>query len=229
MHLTWTALELAAPSADCPWRPGGASFAQAGSGRRRPRRGAVVRRHLVVGARPVARRGLGPRWRARAATTPYGRPGTSCWSRCRTAATPSCPVAPAPSTALPARGKVAGAAAVITLAGLGPDPARDRRVLRALRRPRPGRQPAPGPPRGAGAGAHGRRRPDLLRLGHAARRRDVGVPPARRTRRRSRARRSTPMLATHRLPALRRRRQQWHPARHRPARRPDRHRRPPTL
>ena len=123
MHLTWTALELAAPAADCPWTPTGASFSQAGQ---------------AGAGRAEVPSFAGTWWSVLA-----------CWEDAATAAS----AAPAPDDAvraawhvvlepvsyrgdaalsggarpfdaLPARGKVAGAAAVVTLAGLGTDDGR---------------------------------------------------------------------------------------------------------
>jgi heme-degrading monooxygenase HmoA len=122
VYVSWTALELAAPRAACPWLPSGARFAQAGqagagvaelpefTGRwwsvlavwddvgcasLAPTTGGVVRAAWHVVLEPVSYRGD-------AVLSGGARPFET----------------------LPRRGKVAGAAGVITLAGLDPDPAR---------------------------------------------------------------------------------------------------------
>ena len=120
MHVTWTALELAEPSAACPWTPDGATWWQAGQGADGvaavpsfegrwwsvvatwddPRAAAVVP--------PAA---LGSAWHV--VLDPVSFRGDAVL------AGGARPFAP-----LPDRGKVAGAAAVVTLAGLGPDPQR---------------------------------------------------------------------------------------------------------
>ena len=123
MLVTWSAVELAEPQDAPPALPGAAVFAQAGQGAagvadvpafdgrwwsllavwddddravaEQPPAGAGVRAAWHVVLRPVSYRGD-------AALSGGARP----------------------FDALPRRGKVAGAAAVVTLAGLGPDPAR---------------------------------------------------------------------------------------------------------
>lgn len=128
MHVTWTALELAEPSDVCPWTPAGAAFTQAGQ----------------AGAGRAEIPDFSGRWWSVLST----------WDDAASAAA----AAPAPSTevraawhvtlqpvsyrgdaslsdgaqpfaGLPERGKVAGAAAVVTLAGLGPDPERGAEFL----------------------------------------------------------------------------------------------------
>jgi heme-degrading monooxygenase HmoA len=123
VYVTWTVLELTAPTPDCPWAPEGASFTQAGHG------GAGtaeipafdgswwsvlgtwddVDRARAAAPRGVA--GVGEAWHVVLEPVSYrGDARLSGGVR--------------PFDELPHRGKVAGAAAVITLAGLGPDPAR---------------------------------------------------------------------------------------------------------
>ena len=128
MYVSWTALELTAPAAVCPWRPGGATFTQAGiagPGRAElpevagswwsvlstwedaatalaaaPSTGASVHGAWHVVLQPVSYRGDAV---LAGGARPFDR--------------------------LPHRGKVTGAAAVITLAGLGADPARTGEFL----------------------------------------------------------------------------------------------------
>jgi heme-degrading monooxygenase HmoA len=124
MHITWSALELSEPSPTCTWWPTGSAFLQAGQ----------------AGAGRVELPSFDGRWWSVLALWDEdpsdqvrqwpvdGGPLTAAWHVV---------LAPAsyrgdavlsggrrPFDGLPARGKVAGAAAVITLAGLGADPAR---------------------------------------------------------------------------------------------------------
>lgn len=124
MLVTWTALELTRPSRVCPWSPVGAAFAQAGQ--------------AGAGAAEVPSfQGLW--WSVlatwddgqaeQAAALPTGDDVKAAWHVV---------LAPAsyrgdavlsggatPFAGLPGKGKVRGAAAVVTLAGLGPDATRN--------------------------------------------------------------------------------------------------------
>jgi heme-degrading monooxygenase HmoA len=119
--VTWTALELSRPQATCPWRPAGATYAQAGQ----------------AGAGTAEVPSFGGTWWSvlatwddadLAAAHPAGDDVRAAWH------VVLAPVAyrgdaelaggARPFAGLPGRGKVHGAAAVVTLAGLGPDPAR---------------------------------------------------------------------------------------------------------
>ncbi len=121
MLVTWTALELSTPRATCPWVPDGATYAQAGQ----------------AGAGTADMPTFAGTWWSvlatwddaeQAAAHPVADDVRAAWHVV---------LAPAafrgdallaggsrPFAALPARGKVQGAAAVITLAGMGPDRAR---------------------------------------------------------------------------------------------------------
>lgn len=120
VFVTWTALELAEPAPLCPWRPDGASFSQAGQG------GAGVvelpsfdgRCWSVVAvwhdaaraaaAAPAVRGAVRRAWHVTLQPASYrGDAVLSAGAR--------------PFDALSPRGKVTGAAAVITLAGFGGD------------------------------------------------------------------------------------------------------------
>lgn len=126
MLVTWTALELASPSATCPWLPADAAFAQAGQ----------------AGAGVAELPGFAGLWWSviavrdddvdRAAHAPEPGSGNvrAAWHVVLQPVSYRGDAALAggarPFASLPQRGKVAGAAAVITLAGLGQDPARVR-------------------------------------------------------------------------------------------------------
>lgn len=128
MYITWSALELQEPAQHCPWTPPGACFlqvGQAGDGRAEmPSFGgrwwsvlavwdddpSSVVSHWPVGDDVHAA------WHVLLEPVSYrGDAVLSGGAR--------------PFDALPARGKVAGAAAVITMAGFGPDPARASEFL----------------------------------------------------------------------------------------------------
>jgi heme-degrading monooxygenase HmoA len=123
MHVTWTALELSTPSPTCPWTPEGASFSQAGHSA-----GGQVEMPSFDGASwsilatwkdaaaataaaPVAVDDVRSAWHV--VLEPVSYRGDAVLT-----------AGAEPFAQLPSRGKVSGAAAVITLAGLGPDPAR---------------------------------------------------------------------------------------------------------
>ena len=120
MLVTWTALELAAPRSSSPWLPDGALHAQAGQ----------------AGAGTAELPSFEGRWWSvlatwddaqveRASEHPAGADVLAAWHVVLAPASYRGDARLAggarPFDALPARGKVAGAAAVITLAGLGPD------------------------------------------------------------------------------------------------------------
>lgn len=124
MHVTWSALELSEPSATCPWLPDGAALVQAGqAGAGRAEMPSFDGRWWSVLAVwdddvrdrvrgwPVTGPGLHAAWHVVLAPASYR--GDAFLSGGRR-----------PFDALPVRGKLTGAAAVITAAGLGPDPAR---------------------------------------------------------------------------------------------------------
>ena len=123
MHVTWTALELVAPSRACPWTPEGAGFWQAGHGAggsaEAPSFDGTSWSVLATwddadqarAARPADVEGVRRAWHV--VLEPVSFRGDAVLS-----------AGTRPFADLPAQGKVAGAAAVITLAGLGPDPAR---------------------------------------------------------------------------------------------------------
>jgi heme-degrading monooxygenase HmoA len=121
--VSWTALELVRPSSTCPWLPHGAAHAQAGQ----------------AGAGTAEVPSFGGLWwsvlatwdddRAeQAAAPPEVDDVRAAWHVVLAPASYRGDAALAggarPFDGLPARGKVQGAAAVITLAGLGPDAAR---------------------------------------------------------------------------------------------------------
>jgi heme-degrading monooxygenase HmoA len=121
--VTWTALELAVPAQTCPWEPDGASFAQSGHGAAGT---AAVPSFdgtwwsvlatwqdatQALAAAPVAHSGVRAAWHV--VLEPVSYRGDAVLSG-----------GAQPFAVLPARGKVAGAAAVVTLAGFGADPAR---------------------------------------------------------------------------------------------------------
>ena len=124
MHITWSALELAAPSDSCPWRPDGATYVQvgqAGSGRAEMpsfegRWWSVLALWDedpadLVPAWPVGGDLLRAAWHVLLEPASYRGDAALAGGR-------------RSFGGLPGRGKVVGAAAVITLAGLGDDPAR---------------------------------------------------------------------------------------------------------
>jgi len=124
VHVTWSALELSEPSSACPWLPEGAYFVQAGqAGAGRAELPSFDGRwwsvlavwdqdpHERVQDWPVAGDGLHAAWHVVLAAAAYRGDAVLSGGR-------------RPFAALPARGKVAGAATVITLAGLGADQAR---------------------------------------------------------------------------------------------------------
>ncbi len=123
MFVTWTALELAEPSTVCPWQPARAIFAQAGqaaAGRAEvPDFSGAWWSVLGIWDDVSAARCAAPRdsdavraaWHVVLEPASYrGDAVLSDGAR--------------PFDRLPRRGKVTGAAAVITLAGLGRDPAK---------------------------------------------------------------------------------------------------------
>jgi hypothetical protein len=123
MLVTWTALQLDAPQPGAPWLPAGARWSQAGpSGPG----SAVVPEHWGDWWTVVAT------WDdevAARATAPPAQDGVrSAWHVVLDAVSYRGDAALAggarPFDHLPSRGKVTGAAAVITLAGFGDDPAR---------------------------------------------------------------------------------------------------------
>lgn len=123
MHITWSALELREPAQHYPWAPPGARFAQAGqAGAGRAEMPSFAGRWWSVLAvwdddpsSSIARwtfgEGIRTAWHVLLEPVSYRGDATlSGGAR--------------PFDELPTRGRVAGAAAVITMAGLGPDPAR---------------------------------------------------------------------------------------------------------
>jgi heme-degrading monooxygenase HmoA len=128
MYATWTALELTAPLRECPWSPDGARFVQAGhagpgvadlpdfSGTWWSVLALWDDVELARAAAPRANGCIGAAWHVTLEPVSYrGDAELSGGAR--------------PFESLPARGKVQGAAAVITLAGAGPDPERTGEVL----------------------------------------------------------------------------------------------------
>lgn len=123
MHVTWTALELSAPAQACPWTADGASFAQSGHAAagtaRIPSFEGSWWSVLAIwedaaqaaAAAPAPVDGVRGAWHV--VLEPVSYRGDAVLS-----------AGAQPFGQLPRRGKVAGAAAVITLAGLGPDHAR---------------------------------------------------------------------------------------------------------
>ena len=121
MFVTWSALELAEPVSACPWSPPGVRFTQAGQ----------------AGAGRAELPDFAGRWWSVLGIWDHD-PSTVIaeWSTADASAWHVVlePVSyrgdaqlsggARPFDELPGRGKVAGAAAVITMAGLGPDPAR---------------------------------------------------------------------------------------------------------
>jgi heme-degrading monooxygenase HmoA len=123
VHVTWTTLELAAPAQVCPWTPLGAFLAQAGHAAAGAAQipsfegswwsvlGLWEDAAQAEAAAPVGVDGVRAAWHVVLEPVSYrGDAVLSAGAR--------------PFDQLPTRGKVAGAAAVITLAGLAPDPAR---------------------------------------------------------------------------------------------------------
>jgi heme-degrading monooxygenase HmoA len=123
VRVTWTALELTDPRATCPWLPDGATYAQAGQ----------------AGAGIAEVPSFGGLWwsvlatwddddAAPAAVVPTGADVRAAWHVVLAPVSYRGDAVLAggarPFAELPVRGKVRGAAAVITLAGLGPDAAR---------------------------------------------------------------------------------------------------------
>lgn len=126
MHVTWSALDLSEPSSACPWLPEGASLVQAGqAGAGRAELPSFEGRWWSVLAVwdddpservqewAVAGEGLHAAWHVVLAPAAYRGDAVLSGGR-------------RPFASLPTRGKVAGAAAVITLAGLGGDQAREQ-------------------------------------------------------------------------------------------------------
>lgn len=129
MHVTWSALELQEPATICPWQPDGAVFVQAGqAGAGRVEMPSFEGRWWSVLAIwdehprarvlrwPVEGGALHAAWHV--VLEPASYRGNARLSGGRR-----------PFDAVPGRGKVAGAAAVITLAGLGPDPERGQEFI----------------------------------------------------------------------------------------------------
>lgn len=127
MFVTWTALQLAEPSPTCPWQPEGARYSQAGQ----------------AGAGTAAMPTFDGTWWSVLST--WDDAGSAA------AAAPDSSFGPSwhvvlqavsfrgdarlaggaqPFGELPERGRVTGAAAVITLAGFGPDPERTAEFFR---------------------------------------------------------------------------------------------------
>ena len=143
MFLTWTTLELAEPSPTCPWEPSGAAFTQAGQ----------------AGAGSAEIPEFAGTWwsvlstwddAARAAAS-APHPDEQVRAAWHVTLHPASYRGDAvlsggarPFAGLPARGKVAGAAAVITLAGLGRDPQRAGEFFDRFARLGKGVQDAPG-------------------------------------------------------------------------------------
>src|SRR5687768_11533132 len=124
MHITWTALRSPTPTAQAPWQPAGAVFAQAGqsaAGR------ATIpsfdgRWWSVLAVWPDAPSAV------QAAPDPVAVDADAWHVVLEPASYRGDAVLSAgarPFADLPAAGKTAGASAVVTLAGLGPDAARN--------------------------------------------------------------------------------------------------------
>ena len=128
MYITWTGLELDEPSMACPWKPVGATFAQAGQAgpgvASVPDFGGTWWSVLALwddvagatAAAPVPDGMTRSAWHVTLEPVSY-RGDAHLAGRAR------------PFDSLPRRGKVAGAAAVITLAGVGTDPQRTGEFL----------------------------------------------------------------------------------------------------
>lgn len=123
MHATWTLLQLTEPASACPWRPVGARWSQAGHagpGRAEvPEFGGLWWSVLstwddaatAASAAPPPEDGTAAAWHV--TLRPVSFRGDAVLAD-----------GAQPFAGLPPRGKVAGAAAVITLAGLGREPGR---------------------------------------------------------------------------------------------------------
>jgi heme-degrading monooxygenase HmoA len=128
VFVSWTALELATPAAACPWRPAGATFSQAG---------------IAGPGRAELPEAVGSWWSVlgtwedpAAALAAAPAPGASVRGAWHVVLQPVSYRGDAvlsggarPFDRLPHRGKVAGAAAVITLAGLSADAGRTGEFL----------------------------------------------------------------------------------------------------
>jgi hypothetical protein len=210
VHVTWTTLELAAPAQVCPWTPDGASFAQVGhaaagvaeipsfDGSWWSVLGLWEDAAQARAAAPVDVDGVRGAWHVVLEPVSYrGDAVLSAGAR--------------PFDQLPARGKVAGAAAVITLAGLGRDPARAGEFFERFAHLGQDVRAAPGH-----CAALVQAPADGAVLTFSAWRtcatRSPGPTTAPTTRRPFSARRSTSSLDSPGLPALRRRRQRRQPA-----------------
>jgi heme-degrading monooxygenase HmoA len=140
VHLTWTALQLDVPSSTCPWQPDGALHWQAGQAGRGAAEvpdfaGTWWSVLAVWPDRTDAPRSApavdGAVWHVDLEPVSYrGDAVLSGGAR--------------PFDDLPRRGKVAGAAAVVTLAGLGEDPARTGEFFERFARLGQGVRDAPG-------------------------------------------------------------------------------------
>ena len=120
MYLTWTALHLAEPSPVCPWEPSGAGFTQSGQAAAGTAQipdftgswWSVLAvwddARAAAHARPPDDERLRAAWHV--VLQPASYRGDAVLAN-----------GARPFDRVPRRGKVAGAAAVITLAGLGPD------------------------------------------------------------------------------------------------------------
>lgn len=132
MYLSWTAIEAAEPVGECPWLPTGAVFAQAGhSGAGRAEVPDFTGRWwsvLAVWDDPASAVAAGEEALGRTGPASY-----DAWHVTLEAATYRGDAVlsggATPFAALPPRGKVGGAAVVITLAGFHDDPARTEEFL----------------------------------------------------------------------------------------------------
>lgn len=128
MFMTWTALRLHTPATRCPWGPAGASWQQAGHGgdgcAQIPSFAGQWWSVLALWNAEAAARDAAPArgdvdgtaWHVVLEPASYrGDASLSGGAR--------------PFDGLPPRGKIAGAAAVVTFAGLGPDAARTGEFL----------------------------------------------------------------------------------------------------
>jgi heme-degrading monooxygenase HmoA len=127
VHVTWTAVQLEAPAGACPWTPDGSTFTQAGhsaAGTAAPAFDGTWWSVLATwqdaaqarSAAPVGVDGVRAAWHV--VLEPVSYRGDALLSG-----------GAQPFQRLPGRGKVTGAAAVITLAGLHQDPARTGEFL----------------------------------------------------------------------------------------------------
>lgn len=128
MYVTWTALRLERPTPTCPWLPEGALYAQAGQA------GAgVATVPLFDGVWWTVVATWADEAAARAAA-PHAQVEGDVWHVVLQPASFRGDAVLAggarPFDALPDRGRTDGASAVITLAGMGPDPARGREFFR---------------------------------------------------------------------------------------------------